>query len=105
MNKPNLTPAMLLKRYSAGDDRAQLAGLVGVGQALEMLPDTEMDAMRILSVVPGTFDGLAAAELFSRGYEVCMCVRVCACGLPLWQSWRAVCEYMNCTYAPNVANI
>jgi hypothetical protein len=79
MNKPNLTPAMLLKRYSAGDDRAQLAGLVGVGQALEMLPDTEMDAMRILSVVPGTFDGLAAAELFSRGYEV----RACVCNAAL----------------------
>lgn len=36
VTKPNFTPAMLLKKYSAQEDRAKLAGLVGVTEALDM---------------------------------------------------------------------
>lgn len=36
VTKPNITPAMLLKKYSAQEDRAKLAGLVGVTEALDM---------------------------------------------------------------------
>ena len=36
MSKPNVTAEMLLKKYSVKEDRAELAGLVGVAEALEM---------------------------------------------------------------------
>ena len=61
MSKPNVTPAMLLKKYSAKEDRAELAGLVGVAEALEM----RMCALVVLSSAQ-KFVSVGGARLISH---------------------------------------
>eukprot|EP00123_Amoebidium_parasiticum_P006654 comp17555_c1_seq1/m.17152 comp17555_c1_seq1/g.17152 ORF comp17555_c1_seq1/g.17152 comp17555_c1_seq1/m.17152 type:complete len:727 (-) comp17555_c1_seq1:413-2593(-) len=69
LKRPNTTPAALLKKLEGSERRAELAELLGVPEALELLPEGEMEALRMLSVIPGRFDGSAAAAVMGMTYE------------------------------------